>query len=202
VSSLVDKVLALHGLAVYAVVGGLVFAEDALFLGFVVPGETAAVIGGVAASRGNASVVIVCVVVVFAAIIGDTIGFAVGTRYGDRLLHSRALRRRATRMERAEELLRRRGGTAVFIGRFIAFLRSIMPFLAGSSHLRYRRFAVYNAAGGLVWGVGSVLLGYLAGNSYKAIERAVGPVTAIIFAVLVIAGLIAWSVRRHRAQPD
>ena len=51
-----------------------------------------------------------------------------------------------------------------------------MPFLAGSSRLKYRRFLAYNAAGALTWGVGSVLLGYLAGSSYKAVEDAVGPI--------------------------
>ena len=65
--SLVERVLGLHGLAIYLTVGLLVFAEDAVFVGFVVPGETAAILGGVAASRGNASVVLLCVIVVVAA---------------------------------------------------------------------------------------------------------------------------------------
>jgi membrane protein DedA with SNARE-associated domain len=65
-----------------------------------------------------------------------------------------------------------------------------MPFLAGTYRMRYPRFLAYNAAGGLVWGVGSVLLGFLAGNSYAAIEKTFGRAVALIAAALVVAGLI------------
>jgi len=120
----VDHIVGLHGLTVYAVVGALVLAETALFVGFVVPGETAAIIGGVVASRGNASLSAMCVLVVVMAIIGDTIGYAIGARWGDQVLHTRIFRKRTAELERAEAVLRRRGGPAVFLGRFIAFLRA------------------------------------------------------------------------------
>jgi membrane-associated protein len=80
----------------------------------------------------------------------------------------------------------------------VAFLRAMMPFLAGLSHMRYWRFLGYNAAGGLVFGVGNVLLGYLAGNSYATIEKLFGRGAAIVVAVLFIIGLVVWGVRRHR----
>jgi membrane protein DedA with SNARE-associated domain len=75
-----------------------------------------------------------------------------------------------------------------------------MPFLAGISHMRYRRFLGYNAAGGLAWGVGCVLLGYLAGNSYTMIERTFGRAAALAFAALALFGIVLWSIRRHRQQ--
>jgi membrane-associated protein len=200
VSSFVDKIVGLDGLVVYLVVGGLVLAEDAIFVGFFVPGETAAILGGVVASRGNANVVLLCVIVVLAAIAGDSIGFVIGAHYGDRLVHSRALRRRERAIDRAREQLRRRGGMAVIIGRFVAFLRAVTPFLAGSSHMRYGRFLVFNAAGALVWGVGSVLLGYVVGDSYHRLESLLGPVTAGIVGVLALAALIWWSVSRRRRE--
>ena len=115
--SLVERVLGLHGLAIYLTVGLLVFAEDAVFVGFVVPGETAAILGGVAASRGNASVVLVCVIVVVAAILGDNIGYLLGRRYGARLLQTRVLRRRERRVDRARRFLLDHGGPAVLAGR-------------------------------------------------------------------------------------
>jgi membrane protein DedA with SNARE-associated domain len=200
VSSPVDKILSLQGAIVYITVGGLVFAEDAVFVGFFVPGETAAIIGGVVASRGNANLAAMCAVVVVAAIVGDSIGFGLGARYGDRLVHTRVLRKRAKRIDKAREQIRRRGGMAVIIGRFVAFLRAVTPFLAGTSHLSYRRFLAFNVAGGVVWGVGSVLLGYAVGDSYKRLEGLLGPVTAGVIGVLVVAGLIAWSVARHRRE--
>jgi membrane protein DedA with SNARE-associated domain len=199
-TALLDRLLNLPAAVVYALVGLLVFAEDALFVGFVLPGETAAILGGVAASLSHVSLTLIALIVVAAAIIGDSVGYEVGARYGTRLLSVRPLQRRRERLEAAEETLARRGGLAVFFGRFIAFLRAVMPFLAGTSRMPYRRFLAYNAAGGLVWGVGNVLLGYLAANSYAAIEKTAGHVAAIIVAVLVIAALLAWRIRARRRE--
>jgi membrane protein DedA with SNARE-associated domain len=199
VTRFLNQVLGLHGAAVYLIVGLLVFAEDALFVGFVVPGETAAILGGVVASRHQVSLTLVCAVVVVAAIVGDSVGYEIGARYGVRLLSLPVLGRRRQRIDAARATLARRGGLAVFLGRFVAFLRAVMPFLAGSSRMRYRRFLAYNAAGGLVWGVASVLLGYLAGNSYAAIEKTFGRVAALLVAAIVVIALVAWSIRRHRA---
>ncbi len=199
-SKVLDQLLGLQGTVVYFTVGALVFAENALFVGFVLPGETAAILGGVAASRGNVSLTLMCTVVVLAAIVGDTVGYEIGARYGTRLVAIRALERRRDRIDGARATLARRGGPAVFGGRFVAFLRTVLPFLAGTSHMPYSRFVAYNAAGGLIWGVGAVLLGYLAGHSYAAIERTFGRVTAVLASALVLVGLLIWRIRRHRRQ--
>jgi membrane protein DedA with SNARE-associated domain len=199
VSSWLDSILHLPAIVVYVVVGLVVFAEDALFVGFVLPGETAAVLGGVAASRGNVSVALMCVVVVLAAIVGDSVGYEIGARYGTRLLRLQVLQRRKDRIDAARDRLASKGGPAVFGGRFVAFFRAVMPFLAGSSHMRYRRFLAYNAIGGLVWGVGCVLLGFLAGDSYAAIEKIFGRVAAIVAGALVLIALIVWRIRRRRS---
>ncbi|MEV4538088.1 DedA family protein [Asanoa sp. NPDC049518] len=192
-NSLVDQ----RAILVYVIVGLVVFAEDALFFGFILPGETAAILGGVAASLGHVSVLWMSVIVVAAAILGDTVGYEIGSRWGYRLLRVKWLQKREKQVESARSFLARRGGPAVFFGRFIAFLRAFVPFLAGASHMHYRRFLAYNAAGGLVWGAGSVLLGYLAGNSYSMIEDAVGKWAAIAVAAVVVAALIAWAIYRR-----
>ena len=200
-SGLLDSLLNLHGLVVYLIVAAVVFAEDALFVGFVVPGETAAVLGGVAASRGNVSLPVLIVVVVVAAVVGDSVGYEIGARYGTRLLSVRVVRRQQGRIETGRELLARRGGPAVFLGRFVAYLRALMPFLAGFSRLPYRRFLAYNAAGGVAWGTGTVLLGYLAGHSYAAIEKTFGRAIALIVTVLILIALVVWLVRRRHGGP-
>jgi membrane protein DedA with SNARE-associated domain len=199
-SGLLDRLLSLHGVPVYAIVDALVFAEDALFVGFVLPGETAAILGGVAASRGHVSLIPMCGVVVAAAIAGDSVGYEIGARYGSRLLSVRLLRRRQQRIDAARRILARRGGPAVFLARAVAFLRAVMPFLAGASHMPYRRFLAYNAAGGFAWGIGMVLLGFLGGNSYTAIEKTFGRTAAAVAAALVVVGLVAWSVWRRRSE--
>jgi membrane protein DedA with SNARE-associated domain len=197
-SNLLDKLTSLPAGLVYLLVGLLVFAEDALFIGFLLPGETAAILGGVAASLAHASLTAILAIVVIAAILGDTIGYQIGKHYGTRLLKARPLARRRRRVDQARTFLARRGGPAVFLGRFVAFLRATMPFLAGTAHMRYRTFLAYNAAGGIVWGVAVVLLGYFAGSSYKRIEHIFGQAAAITVAVAAIISLIIWQIRRHR----
>ena len=199
-SGVMDRLLAIQGPLLYALVAAVVFVEDALFVGFVVPGETAAVLGGVAASLGHASLPGMMVTVVAAAIVGDSVGYEVGRYVGPRLVSSRMLRNRRERLNRAREFLARRGGAAVFLGRFVAFFRAVMPALAGTAEMRYRRFLVFNAAGGIVWGTGAVLLGYLAGTSYAAVERTVGRDAAFAVAAVVVVALVVWRIRAHRAE--
>jgi membrane protein DedA with SNARE-associated domain len=198
VSSIASDLVHLSGLAAYLVVAALVFGETAVFLGFVLPGETAVVLGGVLASRGRISLLLLMLIVVVAAVAGPLVGYEIGRRLGGRLVAARALRRVAGGVQRAQEMLRTRGGTAVLIGRFIAVLRALMPALAGTARMSYRTFFLYNAAGGIVWGVGYCLLGYAAGSAYAVIERRVGAGVAIAVAVVVVAAVVIWAVRRHR----
>jgi membrane-associated protein len=201
-SGITAQLLNVSPVLVYLLVGLLVFAEDALFVGFVVPGETAAVVGGIAAARGHVSPLGIAVVVVLAAIVGDSVGYEVGRQLGTRVLRARILRRQEARLDSARGFLARRGGSAVFLGRFVAFFRAVMPALAGTARMPYRRFIVFNAAGGLLWGVGFVLVGYLAGNSYAAVTRTIGQAgTAVVVGVVVVA-FVVWRIRRHRRGDD
>ena len=199
-SGLLDSVLTAPPALVYLVVIALVFAEDAVFVGFVVPGETAAVLGGVAAARGSVSVTWMMVGVVLAAIVGDSVGYEVGRYAGPRMLRARMLDRHRDRIEAARTLLARRGSVAVFLGRSVAFFRAVMPALAGMALMPYRRFLVANAAGGIVWGVATVLLGFLAGNSYERVEKAFGRGAAIAIAAVVLLAIGAWVLRRRRSE--
>ncbi|HEY3001859.1 MAG TPA: DedA family protein [Kribbellaceae bacterium] len=200
ISRLTDWLLGLDGLPIYAIVGLLVFAEDALFVGFVLPGETAAVLGGVAASLGHAALPVVLAVVIGGAVVGDSIGYEVGRQFGPRLLKTRPLQRHAHRLGNARDLLARRGGTAVFLGRFTAFFRATMPALAGIAEMPYLKFLRWNVAGGVFWGAAVVLIGYLAGNSYEKVEKTFGRVTGLVLVAAVVTGLTVWHLRRRRAE--
>ncbi|MFF4364569.1 DedA family protein [Streptomyces sp. NPDC001594] len=133
--TITDWLGSLSGPVVYAVVAALVFFEDTLFFGFVLPGETAVFVGGVLASQGKVSVYWLAVAVVLAAIAGDSVGYEIGHRFGPRILETRPLRRHRDRVEAAQDMIRRRGAPAVFFGRFIAFFRAMMPALAGISRM-------------------------------------------------------------------
>lgn len=196
-TALTDRLLAVPAPAAYAIVAALVFAEAALFVGFVLPGETAVLLGGVLAATGRLSLFALVLLVMAAAVIGDTVGYEVGRHLGPRVLATRPLRRHAQRLDGARRLLRERGGWAVFLGRFTAFLRAAMPALAGASRMPYRRFLVFNAAGGVVWGGGVVLLGFSAGQSYAAVARTLGRTSAVLLAVVAIGVVVAVVVRRR-----
>ncbi|WP_042378702.1 DedA family protein [Streptacidiphilus melanogenes] len=190
----------LSGPVVYAVVGALVFFEDALFVGFVLPGETAAVLGGVLANQGHVTYWGIALVVVLAAILGDSVGYEVGHHFGDRILGIRPLQRHRERLGAAQEMIRDRGAAAVFFGRFIAFFRAVMPALAGISKMPYRRFLLFNALGGITWGIGFTLLGYLAGQAYQRVEKQAGQVVAVVIAGIVLLVVGVWAWRRHKRQ--
>jgi membrane protein DedA with SNARE-associated domain len=203
VTSLLHGILGLDPVLILVVTGLLVFAEDAVFLGFVIPGETAAVLAGVGAGLGHVPLPLSMVVVVVAAIVGDSVGYEVGRHFfGPRVLTMPLLDRHRNRIERAQMFLRRRGGVAVFLGRFTAFFRAMMPALAGASRMPYRRFLLWNAAGGLVWGSVFVVVGYVAGASYQQVEKQVGRDIAIALVVVVVAGLVFWRFRSHRRDAE
>lgn len=200
VNSLVNTVLSAPPWLVYLIVALVVFAEDALFVGFVLPGETLAVIGGVTASLGHTSLWWVLVVVILAAVIGDSVGYEIGRLFGPKVMGHKIFDRRRKRLEAAQEFLRRRGGSAVFLGRWTAFFRAVMPALAGLSGMRYRVFLPWNALGGIAWGGAAVTAGYLAGESYHRVEKWLGTGAAVVVGLIVLVAIAVWAVRRHRAE--
>lgn len=190
------------GPVVYLLVFLVPAVEASLFVGFVLPGETAVVLGGVLASQHHVSLTGVLVAAIAGAIIGDSVGYVIGRRYGKALQTSRLGRIVGSkRWQASEDFLRRRGGPSVFLGRWTALLRALVPAAAGMARLPYRTFIVWNIAGGVLWASAIVLAGYLAGNAYKRLEQYLGRGALVILAVIVIGFVIRHFVvkRRERA---
>lgn len=174
-----DRVLNLLVALPPALVLALVFLLPALeastFLGLLVPGEVAVLVGGVLAHEGRLPLWAVVVAALVGAALGDQIGYLVGRRYGRRLLE-RTPRRfvRPGQVGRAFALIRRRGAMAVVLGRWAAALRALVPGLAGMSGIPQRTFTLANVTGGALWALTVAVLGYLAGASYRLLERRLG----------------------------
>ena len=194
---LIDHLLATPAWLVLLVVFALPALESSVFLGFVFPGELAVLLGGVVASQGHVPLAGVFAAGVMGAILGDAIGYLVGRRWGRRVLDTTLGRFvKAKHLDRAERALSQRGSRAVFLGRFTAALRVMIPGLAGMARMPYPRFAIANISGGTLWGVTMVLAGYLAGHSLHAVEHYISAVGIGVTLVLVAVLLVTRRVRR------
>lgn len=181
----------------YLVVGLLTLLEASAFVGLVIPGETALLVGGFLAYQGRAGLVLMMLAGAVGAVAGDSVGYEIGRHLGPSLRRSRLGRRVGERRwERADAYLAERGGRAVFFGRFVGVLRAMVPTIAGLSRMPYRTFLPWNAAGGLIWAPGFVLLGYLEGGSFHQVSRWVGRASALL---LVLVGITVALVTAARA---
>jgi membrane protein DedA with SNARE-associated domain/membrane-associated phospholipid phosphatase len=203
-ASVTDRILGLPGWLVLSLVFALPALEASAFIGFIFPGEIAVLLGGVVASQHRVSLWAVVVAAVCGAVVGDSIGYLIGRRWGRSLLHGTIgrlplIRRELDRhLDKAQAYVRRRKGSAVFFGRFTAALRVLVPGLAGMSDVHYPTFLAYNVAGGVLWGAGFSVLGYLAGASYKRVEQVAGRAGLLLLALIVIALVISRVFRRLR----
>jgi membrane protein DedA with SNARE-associated domain len=175
----------------------LLFAAVAIeSFGIPVPGETALIAVGVLASRGQYSIVIVIAVAAAAAIIGDNLGFwLIGRRGGHALIARYPWVERRTRraLPRAEALIARYGGRAVFFGRFVSVLRETIAWVAGLAAMPWPRFLFWNASGGIVWATGVGLLAYFGGKGIADAVSRYGLYTGA--SIVVAAALIATAPR-------
>jgi undecaprenyl-diphosphatase len=172
VGHILEGILGLPPLIALALVFLLPALEASAFVGVLLPGEIGVILGGVLANQHKLALAAVLVAGIAGAIIGDSIGYWVGKRYGERILAkipNRILK--PEHVERANESVRKFGGKAVFVGRFTAALRALVPGMAGMARIHYGRFLAWNALGGAVWAAAFVILGYLAGSQYKTIEH-------------------------------
>lgn len=190
-----DHLLSLYG---YFAIFGFVALES---LGIPWPGETMLIAAGLYAGHtGNLNPVGIVVVASAAAIIGDNIGYAVGLYGGYRLLrrYGRYVHLDEGRIKLGRYLFWKHGGKVVFFGRFVSVLRTYAAFLAGTNRMQWRKFLVFNAAGGILWATLYGLGSYYLGQSINNISSDV----TIIFAVVVVATIVIGFVllRRNEAR--
>ncbi|MDH6140242.1 membrane-associated protein [Kitasatospora sp. GP30] len=192
------------GMWAYALIFLLTAGETSAFVGLVLPSETVVLFAAALSSRGVLNPFLLALVVIAGGIVGDNTGYWLGRLFGKRV-DAPCRRRRIKpggRIDRAAGYLRRRGGPAVFTGRFIGFVRSFVPFTAGAARMPYRSFLGYSAAASLTWGPLNVAAGYFLGASAAGLLRTVGlaGLIAVGVAALVLAGALAWRQRRRRAR--
>jgi len=168
------------------------FLEAAAFVGFVLPGETSLLIGGVLAHSHVWSFWLFLICAIVGAIAGDSVGYEVGKHFGARIKVNRLGRLVGEKRWRiAEHIFSKYHGGAIFFGRAQALLRALIPAMAGMHNVPYRTFLKWNAAGGFVFSTIIVSLGYQFANSLSALEKylkywALGFLTLVVIVVILI----------------
>jgi membrane protein DedA with SNARE-associated domain len=188
----------------YLIIFAAAALECAAFAGLLVPGESLVLASGFFAHRGILQLDAVIAAAGMGAIAGDNIGYHLGRRLGRDWLLRKGSRFgiRKRRLNQAEHFFQRHGPKAVFFGRFIGFARALVPFIAGTSGMPYRKFVLYDGLGAIPWTVGFVLLGYVLGASWRVAEQWISRTGLLLGALLIIALLVLWARRtRSRRSP-
>jgi undecaprenyl-diphosphatase len=199
VAGVVSGLQQLPPLLALAVAVLLVAGETAVIVGLLFPVEITLMFVGFLAYLGEVPFALVMLVMVGAALAGDALALRSGRKYGPQVRASRlGARLGEHRWQRADRILLRLGGRSAFVARWVPFVRTLLPRLAGSAGVPYRQFAPWNAAG-VVTAVGSsVLLGYLAGASYQQVAQTFGRVATGVLLAVVAAGLLTLAGYRLR----
>ncbi len=177
----------------YLLVGMLCFLESGAFVGLIVPGETAIIVGGVVAGQGKLDLIVLIAIVWSTAVAGDLFSFMLGRRLGRDFLvrHGPRVQITEERIEQVERFYDRHGGKAVFLGRFVGLVRAVSPFLAASSGMPLRRFLPYDVLAAGIMGTAFCLLGFVFWRSLdKVLAIAKQGTLALGTTIVVIAGIV------------
>jgi membrane-associated protein len=186
-----------YGAWVYALLFLIVFTETGVVVMPFLPGDSLLFIVGALCGAGLMNLPLAMVLLVVAAILGDQVNYSIGRYFGPKVWqweHSRFFNKRA--FEQAHAFYEKYGGVTIILARFMPFIRTFAPFVAGVADMSRAKFTLYNVVGALIWVVGLTLAGYLFGN-LPWVQEHLGK---IIWALIIIPGLIAifgaWKARR------
>jgi len=189
-----------YGVWVYALLFLIIFVETGLVVMPFLPGDSLLFVVGTLCGAGLMSLPLACALLLVAAVLGDQCNYAIGRYFGPKVFQweqSRLFNRRA--FDAAHEFYERHGAVTIVIARFMPFIRTFAPFVAGVAQMSRGRFSLYNVLGALLWVIGVTVAGYLFGNIPFIKQN----LEKIIWAMIIIPGLIAiyggWRAGRRRS---
>ncbi|HOG47710.1 MAG TPA: VTT domain-containing protein [Anaerolineae bacterium] len=177
----------------------IVFAESGLFFGFFLPGDSLLLTAGLLASRHDTlDIRVLLLILPVAAILGDNVGYWFGKKAGPALFtRDNSLLFRRKNLLAARTFYERHGGKTIMLARFMPFIRTFAPIVAGAAEMHYQRFIAFNVLGGLIWAVGVTAAGYFLGTR---IEKYFLPIVLAVIVVSALPALIhAWKEYRGEA---
>jgi len=174
----------------YAGIFAIIFAESGLFFGFFFPGDSLLLTAGLLASRGILNEFILVPGLFIAAVLGDQVGYWFGAKTGPLIFNrENSLFFRRKNLMAAKAFYEKHGGKTVTLARFVPFIRTFAPIVAGAAEMDYRRFVMFNLLGGLVWAIGVTMLGYTLGRLFGGIEGIDKYFTLLVIAFFLIPGV-------------
>ncbi len=179
----------------------IVFVETGLFVGFFLPGDSLLVTAGLFAASGHLELWSLFLFVSLAAIVGDTVGYAIGASTGPKIFtRENSLFFHKKHLITTKEFYDRYGGITIIIARFMPIVRTFAPLVAGVGGMQYSRFALYNVMGGVGWVVSMTSIGYFLGKTIPDIDRYIHVVIAAVILLSLIPGIVAFLRSRRRAR--
>ncbi len=176
----------------YIGVFAIVFAESGLFFGFFLPGDSLLLTAGLLASRGVLNEYLLVPGIFVAAVLGDSVGYWFGNKTGPHIFNRpSSLLFRRENLLKAKAFYDKHGGKTITLARFMPFIRTFVPIVAGAVSMNYRRFLLFNVIGAFVWGVGVTMLGFGLGKAFGSIEGVDKYFTLLVLAFFLIPGLPA-----------
>ena len=171
----------------YMVLVAIVFTETGLLIGFFLPGDSLLITAGLVAAAGGLNIWWLNVLLIVAAVVGDSVGYAIGWRLGPRLFtREKSLLFNPKHVQRTRDFYARHGAKTIVIARFVPIIRTFAPVVAGVGQMEYRRFVTYNIAGGVGWVVSMTWAGYLLGRAIPNIGSHIHIVVGIVIVLSVI----------------
>ncbi|MGH7325912.1 MAG: DedA family protein [Candidatus Rokuibacteriota bacterium] len=171
----------------YLILVAIVFTETGLLVGFFLPGDSLLITAGLVAAAGGLNIWWLNVLLCAAAIVGDSVGYAIGARIGPRLFtRERSLLFNPRHVERTRRFYARHGAKTIVIARFVPIIRTFAPVVAGVAEMPYRRFLFYNMVGGVGWVVSMTWAGYLLGQAIPDVDRHIHVIVAVVVVLSVI----------------
>ena len=184
----------------YVVLVAIVFVETGLLVGFFLPGDSLLITAGLVAATGTLNIWWLNVLLAVAAVVGDSVGYAIGWRAGPRLFtRPKSLLFNPAHIERTRAFYARHGAKTIVIARFVPIVRTFAPVVAGMGQMEYRRFLFYNVAGGVGWVTSMTWAGYLLGQTVPNISDHIHVVVAIVI-LLSLIPIVVELVRERRRR--
>ena len=174
----------------YAGIFAIIFAESGLFFGFFLPGDSLLLTAGLLASRGILNEFILVPGLFIAAVLGDQVGYWFGAKTGPLIFNrENSLLFRRKNLLAAKAFYEKHGGKTITLARFLPFIRTFAPIVAGAAEMNYKRFVMFNLLGGFLWAICLTLLGYGLGKAFGSIEGVDKYFTLLVIAFFFIPGL-------------